>query len=182
MILTDGVHVVSTDSSEELHNFASSIGLKRCWYEGVRRGHPHYDLPQYMQKSNIAVTSGAVTVSSKDIVTRNYVKKSQSKIDNALEKSNFRPYSYQDTGNGFVIMYEDTDFGIVDSKEDAKVIVDDANAGVFYIHSSVKKKAEMFDRIFEGHKDNKPVCFCSVCQIYRTMWTNDLMDEAVGRL
>jgi hypothetical protein len=43
MIYTDGVHMVA-DSLAELHAFASSIGLKRIYFHGVRKGHPHYDL------------------------------------------------------------------------------------------------------------------------------------------
>ena len=45
MTYTDGIHLVA-DSLEELHEFASSIGIKRCWFHGMRKGHPHYDLPK----------------------------------------------------------------------------------------------------------------------------------------
>jgi len=43
MIITDGVHVVSTESEEELHKFARKVGLKRQWYQNHPR-HPHYDI------------------------------------------------------------------------------------------------------------------------------------------
>ena len=43
MIYTDKIHLVA-DSLKELHEFAESIGLKRCWFHGLRKGHPHYDL------------------------------------------------------------------------------------------------------------------------------------------
>lgn len=43
MIYTDKVHLVA-DSLEELHAFAELIGLKRHFFEGVRKKHPHYDL------------------------------------------------------------------------------------------------------------------------------------------
>ncbi|MCJ7527469.1 MAG: DUF4031 domain-containing protein [Methyloceanibacter sp.] len=54
-ILTDGLHLVSNSSLDELHEFAASIGLKRCWY---RRG--HYDL--FGNKLSVAVAHGAKTV------------------------------------------------------------------------------------------------------------------------
>lgn len=44
MIYTDGVHLISDNNLEELHEFALNIGLKRHFYEGVRKNHPHYDL------------------------------------------------------------------------------------------------------------------------------------------
>jgi hypothetical protein len=43
MIITDGVHLVSTESEDELHQFAQRMGLKRAWYQNHPR-HPHYDL------------------------------------------------------------------------------------------------------------------------------------------
>jgi tRNA G46 methylase TrmB len=43
MIITDGTHLVSTESEEELHRFALGMGLKREWYQNHAR-HPHYDL------------------------------------------------------------------------------------------------------------------------------------------
>jgi hypothetical protein len=43
MIYTDKIHLVA-DSINELHSFAENIGLKRYYFEGVHKGHPHYDL------------------------------------------------------------------------------------------------------------------------------------------
>lgn len=43
MIITDGTHLVSTESEEELHLFARKMGLKRQWYQNHPQ-HPHYDL------------------------------------------------------------------------------------------------------------------------------------------
>jgi len=46
MIITDGVHVVSTVSLEELHIWAKRNNIaKKYYFHGVRKGHPHYDLP-----------------------------------------------------------------------------------------------------------------------------------------
>lgn len=61
MIYTDRIHLVA-NSIEELHNFCNEIGIKRCWFEGVRKGHPHYDIPKYkyktvMDDSRVKITS-----------------------------------------------------------------------------------------------------------------------------
>ncbi len=45
MLYTDKIHLVA-DTIEELHEFAKSIGIGRWYYEGVRKGHPHYDIPR----------------------------------------------------------------------------------------------------------------------------------------
>jgi hypothetical protein len=65
-IYTDGIHLVSDESLDELHEFADKIGLKRHWFEGLRKGHPHYDLMR--SKKQLATDEGAITVSSKEIV------------------------------------------------------------------------------------------------------------------
>lgn len=48
MIYTDGIHIVA-DSKVELHYFALKNGIKRQWYEGTMKGHPHYDCPKFFQ-------------------------------------------------------------------------------------------------------------------------------------
>lgn len=66
MIYTDGVHMVA-DSLIELHDFANKIGLKRHYFHGVRKKHPHYDLTNstiYIK----AIEAGAITVTSKEII------------------------------------------------------------------------------------------------------------------
>ena len=45
MIYTDKIHLIA-DSLQELHTFAEEQGIKRCWFEGVKKGHPHYDIPK----------------------------------------------------------------------------------------------------------------------------------------
>ena len=42
MIITDRVHLVSTESEAELHEFTQRIGLKLRWFQCGR--HPHYDI------------------------------------------------------------------------------------------------------------------------------------------
>ncbi len=66
MIYTDKIHLVAT-SLKELHSFAEKIGINRCYYEGYKKGHPHYDLiRKWMYEA--AVKKGAVLVSSKEII------------------------------------------------------------------------------------------------------------------
>ncbi len=45
MIYTDGIHICSDTSVEELHAFMAKVRIKRCWYHHSRN-HPHYDKPK----------------------------------------------------------------------------------------------------------------------------------------
>ena len=52
---------MGADTVEEIHAFAAKIWRRRCWFEGLRRGCPHYDLtPSFRVK---AVVAGAIEVS-----------------------------------------------------------------------------------------------------------------------
>lgn len=64
MIYSDGVHMVA-DSLEELHEYAKSIGVGRWYFEGTRKGHPHYDIPK---KKRARVLEDAELVSSQLIL------------------------------------------------------------------------------------------------------------------
>jgi hypothetical protein len=66
MIYTDSIHLIA-DSITELHEFASKIELKRCYFHGVRKKHPHYDLTNKIIKDK-AIENGAILISSKEIV------------------------------------------------------------------------------------------------------------------
>ena len=66
MVYTDKIHLVA-DSLDELHLFAKSIGLKRHFYEGVRKGHPHYDLTNKYILTK-ALDAGAIIVNSREIL------------------------------------------------------------------------------------------------------------------
>ena len=68
MILTDGIHLVSDSSLEELHAFAQNMGLKRHWFQ-VHRNHPHYDLTTNSALTR-ALARGAYNVSSKELIRR----------------------------------------------------------------------------------------------------------------
>ena len=66
MLYTDGAHIVA-DSLEELHAFADSVELGLHWYEGVRKGHPHYDIPK-TRRSEILETPGLKHISSRELL------------------------------------------------------------------------------------------------------------------
>jgi len=68
VILTDGVHLVSDTSLEELHSFAQNMGLKRHWFQ-VHRSHPHYDLTT-TRASERALMYGATKVTGRELVKR----------------------------------------------------------------------------------------------------------------
>jgi len=66
MIITDGVHMVSTISEGELHNFAACVGLKREWYQNHLR-HPHYDITR-RRKLYRVLAHGAKEVTTKELI------------------------------------------------------------------------------------------------------------------
>jgi len=59
-------HLVSDSSLEELHQFASELGLRREWFQ--RKSIPHYDLTGEVYQR--AIERGATLVSSREIVRR----------------------------------------------------------------------------------------------------------------
>lgn len=73
MIYTDGTHVISDISLDELHEFCKKAGLGRWWFEDHER-HPHYDLGTRKNKfrtrhfENI-LTLGAELVTNKKLIT-----------------------------------------------------------------------------------------------------------------
>ena len=66
MILTDGLHLVSTKSLEELHFFARHIGLPLEWFQDHRI--PHYDI--YGRKRQQAFINRAKIVTPRYLVRR----------------------------------------------------------------------------------------------------------------
>ena len=69
-VYTDGVHLLSLEL-EKLHDFAQSVGLKRCWFHN-RPKHPHYDLmldkKSRKEVLNRCLKKGAIKVTSRDLV------------------------------------------------------------------------------------------------------------------
>ncbi len=66
MILTDGVHLISDISLEELHDFVRRMGFRRPWYHD-HPVHPHYDLIT-RNTFSCALDLGARLVSSRELV------------------------------------------------------------------------------------------------------------------
>lgn len=68
---TQWCHMVSDTSAEELHEFAARLGLKRSWsQERPKASAHHYDLTP--AKRIMAVRLGAVEVTARELVMRNY--------------------------------------------------------------------------------------------------------------
>lgn len=72
MVITDGVHLISTSDEEELHDFAEVIELKRRWYQAHRK-HPHYDLTT-TKAMNRAIEKGARLTHPFDLVVLHWRK------------------------------------------------------------------------------------------------------------
>lgn len=58
------------DTTDELHQFAARLGLKRSWFQN-RVNFPHYDLVP--SKRNLAVKKGAIQVTRAEMI--NHMKK-----------------------------------------------------------------------------------------------------------
>jgi hypothetical protein len=64
-------HMVSDVGEEELHAFAARLGLKRTWFQcRPKASAAHYDITP--PKRALAVKLGAVEVTSRELVVRNY--------------------------------------------------------------------------------------------------------------
>lgn len=55
-------HHLTADSLAELHAFAESIGVKRCWFHKART-HPHYDVTDAQREK--ALQAGAEAVDTR---------------------------------------------------------------------------------------------------------------------
>lgn len=66
MIFSDGIHIVSDDSLQELHDFCHRIGIKSCWFHKGSK-HPHYDIPKKMREHFFEATR-LTKVSPREIV------------------------------------------------------------------------------------------------------------------
>lgn len=78
---TEWCHMVSDTGEAELHAFAERLGLKRAWFQGRHNGSAstaHYDL--IASKRRLAVRLGAIEVSSRELVARNYDGLTQRKL------------------------------------------------------------------------------------------------------
>jgi len=75
-IITDGIHITSTESLRELHSFADNMGIGKHWFHGTRKGHPHYDKPKTLLLADL-LKCGAVLVRPRAVLlaTGNLVSK-----------------------------------------------------------------------------------------------------------
>lgn len=84
MIYTDGIHLMG-DNLAELHLFAKNIGLHLCWFHGVKKDHPHYDVINkkgtLLCNSNkqtfldISLNNGAKKVTTRELIEINNLRK-----------------------------------------------------------------------------------------------------------
>ena len=58
-------HHMTADTLAELHHFAESIGVKRCWYHRGAR-HPHYDITTEQRED--AIHAGALPIGSRELL------------------------------------------------------------------------------------------------------------------
>jgi len=67
MVYSDGIHLIAS-SIEELHQFAETIGLHRCYYRNPRKKrHPHYDIMSEKVRKKV-FENGAELVNDRTIV------------------------------------------------------------------------------------------------------------------
>lgn len=66
MIYSDGIHIISDVSRQELDDFCQKIGIKKCWFHPSKR-FPHYDIPMKMKDSFFQRSKLPLT-SSRDLV------------------------------------------------------------------------------------------------------------------
>ena len=57
---------MTADSIKELHEFAQSIGIKRCWFHSSSKRYPHYDITDVQRL--VAIDSGCIPVSQYEFV------------------------------------------------------------------------------------------------------------------
>lgn len=74
MILTDGTHLISDTSEEELHEFWNYLGFKRSWFQDGK--YPHYDLTTKNAYKK-ALNAGAVQCPPRNIILKHWNKKFQ---------------------------------------------------------------------------------------------------------
>lgn len=66
MLYFDGVHLTA-DSLQELHTYAESIALKRCWFHAACK-HPHYDIVSPSKLQAVTKDSQIKRVKSREIL------------------------------------------------------------------------------------------------------------------
>ena len=67
MLYSDGIHIISDVSLDDLHNEMKKRNLKRCWFHNTKR-FPHYDIPKKRRESFLKINKDIKIVSSREIV------------------------------------------------------------------------------------------------------------------
>lgn len=66
-IYSDGIHIISDHSLDHLHEYCSSIGIKKCWYHSSSR-FKHYDVPKKRRKNFFEDNPEVIKVTSRELV------------------------------------------------------------------------------------------------------------------
>lgn len=88
MIYTDGIHLVTDGSIEELHIFAGKIGLHKSWFQDKKgKSHPHYDV--WGMTLIAAVRAGAKTIRKKElaVILQNSEEVKSKTLNNAISEN-----------------------------------------------------------------------------------------------
>jgi len=67
VIYSDGVHLISDVSVDDLHVYCKRIGIKRCWFHSGSR-FSHYDIPKRMQPDFFERFPEVTKVTAREIV------------------------------------------------------------------------------------------------------------------
>ncbi|WP_229656568.1 DUF4031 domain-containing protein [Burkholderia pseudomallei] len=79
-------HLVA-DSLDELHRFATSLGLKRGWFQ-AQASLPHYDVT--VEIRDMAISRGALAVDQRTLVIRGRQLKQELRAQKARQNSQLR--------------------------------------------------------------------------------------------
>lgn len=67
MIFSDGVHLISSESIDELHKYCNKINIKKCWFHNSKNK-PHYDIPKLKRLNFFKNNPEVIIISSREIV------------------------------------------------------------------------------------------------------------------
>jgi len=67
MIYSDGVHLISDKSLEELKDFCRYIGIHDCWYHTGSK-FEHYDIPNRMRLAFFTENPEVIKISPREVV------------------------------------------------------------------------------------------------------------------
>ncbi len=138
MVYTDKKHLVA-DSINELHLFASGIGLDIKWYQMHRI--PHYDI--WGSKIKMAIKAGAIVASTRELIKiiRPKIREEEEMMDKLVAKvedinNNLNDFSLKikEASKGYyeIELYDDEGNSLALVKEGASLQIDAFLDGVLY--------------------------------------------------